>query len=500
MANIFVFGIGGTGARVLRSLTMLLASGVKLNRNDRIVPIIIDLDLQNGDTARAIKAMDMYKFIRDRAYGERAEVEEGFFSTEFCKLNSLRSAENQENVAVTESFQLKFQGIDDRFKDYLNYNEMDQIDQHFLQALYDDSPQGSPGAELELSLNVGFKGNPNIGSVVFNDLVNTNEYKYFNNIFQDQDRIFIVSSIFGGTGSSGFPQLVKLIRNSENDRLKDAKIGAISVMPYFNVEEDESSAISSKRFISKTKAALSYYQEAMNHQNGRNGLDVLYYIYDNPGSSPYVNIEGGTKQINNAHVVEMLAASSLVHFANLSNEIFGTSTKYYEYGIKEAATALSIKHFYDYTKELFLKPLTYLTYFAKLHLEFIPNADKAGFLDDFIDKYAKDDFFNTLSSFFTNHYLLWLYEMKNNERSFQPFGFDENGNLNSFNDLVTENPIETSFFNKGLTDKFFNTVYGKIIDKMDRNESNVYRKYLNATFKVCKTAFEEKLGALPNLV
>ena len=39
MSKLYVFGIGGTGSRVIRSLTMLLAAGVECN--DTIVPIII---------------------------------------------------------------------------------------------------------------------------------------------------------------------------------------------------------------------------------------------------------------------------------------------------------------------------------------------------------------------------------------------------------------------------------------------------------------------------
>ena len=31
MAKLYIFGIGGTGSRVLRSLTMLLAAGVDTN-------------------------------------------------------------------------------------------------------------------------------------------------------------------------------------------------------------------------------------------------------------------------------------------------------------------------------------------------------------------------------------------------------------------------------------------------------------------------------------
>ena len=56
---------------------------------------------------------------------------------------------------------------------------------------------------LASSMNVGFKGNPNIGSVVLNQIVNSEDFITFANSFEKGDKIFIVSSIFGGTGASG---------------------------------------------------------------------------------------------------------------------------------------------------------------------------------------------------------------------------------------------------------------------------------------------------------
>ena len=61
MAKLYVFGIGGTGSRVLKSLTMLLASGIKCKDFDTIVPVIIDYDNNNGDF---IKAEDLIKSYR----------------------------------------------------------------------------------------------------------------------------------------------------------------------------------------------------------------------------------------------------------------------------------------------------------------------------------------------------------------------------------------------------------------------------------------------------
>ena len=58
MSKLYVFGIGGTGSRVIRSLTMLLAAGVECN--DTIVPIIIDRDLANADLTRTANLIEDY--------------------------------------------------------------------------------------------------------------------------------------------------------------------------------------------------------------------------------------------------------------------------------------------------------------------------------------------------------------------------------------------------------------------------------------------------------
>ena len=65
MAKLYVFGIGGTGSRVIRSLTMMLASGTKLKNNfNQIVPIIIDPDLANGNKEGTLSLIENYNKIR----------------------------------------------------------------------------------------------------------------------------------------------------------------------------------------------------------------------------------------------------------------------------------------------------------------------------------------------------------------------------------------------------------------------------------------------------
>ena len=63
MSKLYVFAIGGTGSRVLRSLTMLAAAGVDVQANE-IVPIIIDPDASNADLTRTVTLMNCYNTIR----------------------------------------------------------------------------------------------------------------------------------------------------------------------------------------------------------------------------------------------------------------------------------------------------------------------------------------------------------------------------------------------------------------------------------------------------
>ena len=63
MSKLYVFGIGGTGSRVLRSLTMMLAAGVKTSQSD-VVPIVIDPDSANADLTRTVALMNKYANLR----------------------------------------------------------------------------------------------------------------------------------------------------------------------------------------------------------------------------------------------------------------------------------------------------------------------------------------------------------------------------------------------------------------------------------------------------
>jgi len=293
MSKLYVFAIGGTGSRVLKSLTMLLSAGVECK--DTIIPIVIDRDIANGDLEKTRDIIKNYILVNTYVPKEKKENKNRFFGTKIELLN--------------DKLELQLNDETSKFSDYIDRDGMSKANKALTNALFSEDT-------LEMDMTVGFQGNPNVGSVVLNQFEGTDIFSNFANNFDEGDKIFIVSSIFGGTGASGFPLLLKTL-NKTNPNLskwglvQKATKGAISVLPYFDIEEDTTgtSLVKSSTFIDKTKAALDYYK-SLDKQ-----IDVLYYIADKERSQLEHNA-GGKNQKNQANFIELASALAIVDFAN----------------------------------------------------------------------------------------------------------------------------------------------------------------------------------------
>lgn len=501
MGRLFLFCIGGTGARVMRSLVMLLASGVKVDV-EKIVPIIIDVDSKNEDTARAIKALELYKLIRGRVYASKNVPSDGFFITDMSPLGA-EAVEDSNITNIKTAFQLEFGNITKTFYNYLEVARMNDNTQTLLRALLDDSPEEDRSTELNLNLTVGFKGNPNIGSVIFNELVETDEYKYFARAFNPNDKIFIVSSIFGGTGSAGFPQLVKNLRRNTgnlNDALQRAKIGATVVMPYFTVEDNKASAVDARNFMSKTKAALSYYEKELRDIEK---LDAVYYLYDEPGN-PYSNNEGGNSQKNDAHFVELLAAKAVIKFANQKQ--YENNTEFYEYAIRSKEPVINFTHlFEDPTRDVFLTlPLTCFAYFAKLYQSVLPSGiftkekEFAKYLD--LKNKFKDSryIYKDIGIFMEEYFLQYMVEISRNSK-FEPFNL-----AGDFNGMLNGKPIEDTRPRLLRWGDFALNDEGTFTQRMSQVEETLRKqnipdeeRFIKMCYDACRYAFEQYIQRAP---
>lgn len=395
MSKLYVFGIGGTGARVLKSLSFLLAAGVRCNSSS-IVPILIDPDAANGDVNKTVDILQRYNSIREKLSFDN-ETSNQFFKTEIAHLSP--------------NFRINIPDSRKKFKEFIDFQDLDKKNKALISLLFSKK-------NLNANLEVGFKGNPNMGSVVLNQFNTSDDFAQFASSFSQGDRIFIISSIFGGTGAAGFPLLLKNIRSASpkldnHYLLQSAPIGAVSVLPYFGVKKDLESDIEKSTFISKTKAALRYYEYGVN-----SSVNSMYYLGDKLVKD-YDNNEGSVAQENDAHFIELASALAILDFANDGDVSF---TKVKEFGVENESSTLTFNDLGDHTKTDLLKPLSKY-YFFNLYLKNqLRNNLQADFAKklNFREPFLNEDFYRKLSRF-NDYFWEWLHEMNKNERGFAPF-------------------------------------------------------------------------------
>ena len=313
MAKNYLIGIGGTGARVVESVLHCCAAG--FGPPDLTV-FLVDPDEGNGNLSRTKSLVVQYQRAR-AALAERANDDVRLFGTQidtpepfvwgiFSKQNmSLGKFINHELVAK-------------------NSPDMAQL----MEVLFSEE-------ELGTSLNEGFRGHPSIGAVVMANAPDDVEpwQSFWNDVDASQTpgavRVFLVGSIFGGTGAAGVPtfgapHMLKWDRRADlgaastpqDKRQSKIFLGAALVLPYFSVEEvpgDRAEMfVTPADFPIATKAALQYYDEK--EATGKLAFDQIYLLGDSlpqpvGGFSP-----GNTAQENRPHYVEIAAALAAFDF------------------------------------------------------------------------------------------------------------------------------------------------------------------------------------------
>lgn len=460
MPKLYIFGIGGTGSRVLRSLTMLLAAGVDTRGYD-VAPIIIDPDAANADLTQCVSLIKLYRSIREHlTFTDKAT--NTFFKTEISHPLS-----QDYNIPLAQTSNKKFQ-------EFIGKSTMPREDQAMAEMLFSETNLGS-------SMEVGFKGNPNIGSVVLNQISTTREFIDFANAFSEGDKIFIISSIFGGTGASGFPLLLKTLRQNRlipnAGLINAAEIGAITVLPYFNLKQDAQSEIDSSTFYSKTRAALKYYI------NNVASANALYFIGDTP-SAQYDNCEGGAGQGNDANLIELLAATAILDFCH--NSFPQGSTSYRELGLNDNVGTVTLQTLPIGTmRNALAYPLIELTLFAK------------SLVDDY--DYVSSEKLKANKSLATNiystqfvqnvremlqRYKEWLHELQGNKPEFAPFNLG--GELC---ELVIGGKAKKGIFSRKLDKDYFRSELNGAKLSGISDEQNFLELYCQAATKIAKEKY-----------
>jgi hypothetical protein len=404
MKKVFVFCIGGTGIRVMKSIIMLMAGGMTTN-DYLVVPVIVDphLDLQEKKDLHSL--IDSYKEVYKKSVNNGSTTLnhlDGFFNSEIRTISDLNNQTND----TQQNF-----GSKEKFRSYIQLANLgaDDLNNYFVETMFSTK-------NLDNSLSVGFKGNPNVGTVVLGEMIEGSDwYRAFKTHCEKDDRIFIISSIFGGTGASGYPLLEKKIRMTQNEpAVKNAVMGAVTVLPYYGLKDPSvtGSDIDSANFYTKTKAALAYYA-------GTVKSDFLYYVGEKNLKQVYENDE--QKQDDKANFIELVAASALFDFLKRGKP---DTCQYLTRAIDSDDESLDLKSLGRGYKDIVKSVADYML-LRNLVLD-LPNESYFPLIKNrgLNKAFYHDSAFQALSSF-TGIYYKWYTELAQNKRAFSPLNIDD---------------------------------------------------------------------------
>ncbi len=310
MITNYYIGIGGTGARVAEALVHLCAAGYG---PARLALFLIDPDEGNGNLSRTRELIARYQAAR-AGLREKARSDLPLFTTE---------------IATPDPFVWSiFERGKTRLQDHINLTNLEQANRphhDFANVLFTQ-------AELREQLDQGFRGHPAIGAAVMAERAKADARREPWRTFwadiekaqQNEVRVFMAGSIFGGTGAAGVPTFgapdmlkyseLALIERPTPKHAGKSRIhlGGALVLPYFTFDAADPSSerlsVASADFPIATKAALQFYDEK------ELAFDQLYLIGDSLAQTVGASSPGSSNQENRPHYVEVASALAAMDF------------------------------------------------------------------------------------------------------------------------------------------------------------------------------------------
>ncbi|NKQ38180.1 MAG: hypothetical protein HF967_01650, partial [Methanosarcinales archaeon] len=201
MAKHFIVGAGGTGMRQLESFVHLCSAGVF--PNDEFHLLSIDTDVTNGNRSKLIRLTELYEKIK----GDDIPSDSGLFSAKIKSYHFAAIYNEESEISIEQIIQ------------QLNIDNEDNIELSKL--LLSENTRS-------FSLEHGYKAQTQLGSLhMFASILNS-MHKFFhgttadrskNNIIHnylnemtEDSQLFVVGSVFGGTGASSVPIIPKAFK------------------------------------------------------------------------------------------------------------------------------------------------------------------------------------------------------------------------------------------------------------------------------------------------
>lgn len=320
----FVIGIGGTGMRCIEALTHLCAIGMFDNKEIDILSI--DTDTNNGNKGRSEQLIDRYIRIKGGPQGKATA--NSFFT---AKLNVYKYAPEYSGNRLTYEL---ISGLNSGSEDAKRNNRA------LSDLLFDKDVQ-------QFNLDHGYRAQTHLGShLMYHCIVeaarNAREGRpnkeerqlseFIDKLYQagGNARVFILGSIFGGTGASSIPIIPKALQDALRIKDKNAELDANAqfacslLTEYFNFNvpdgaqrRDQKLIADSNNFARNSQAALMFYDDDKTVQAK---YKRMYHVgwprrtNYSAGDTSAQTITGGGEQKNPAHITELLCAAAVHDF------------------------------------------------------------------------------------------------------------------------------------------------------------------------------------------
>lgn len=324
MAKYFVMGIGGTGMRCIESLIHLCAMG--MFDDTEIHLLALDTDKNNGNFSRLKEVKEAYVNAKNTDKAGRTALTDTFFSADIKYYEFSPDYEKKST-----------------FNEVFNYGNTKY-----------NNPEEADLADLVLTNNVenfnlrhGYRAQTHLGSMMmYHSIIEAtrsrmdNELKHFLQVLiaeansGSDPKVFILGSVFGGTGASSIPiipqaisEAASIMSNGSANILSRAYFGSTLLTAYFHFKAPSADELKDQKVIATSDKFALNSQVAMMFYDDDTTVKSTYQRFymmgtDGQGWDPMVRekdkitktITGGGDQKNDSHYIELLAACAALDF------------------------------------------------------------------------------------------------------------------------------------------------------------------------------------------
>lgn len=315
--KLFLIGIGGTGMRCLEAFVHLCAIGLLEEKEIHILSL--DTDKKNGNRERVRNLIqDCYLKIKGVSRDHFA-LKDTFFSSKL----------------LFYDFFTEYSYTESNFSYLADFTKLEKTEKDLINLVFTQNVQ-------DFDLKAGYRAQTHLGSLlmyhsIINEIKNKAQSqlgKFIEEIYtaseSDEARVFVMGSVFGGTGASSIPIIPKALNDAAGIRMKGKSLskvfyGSTLLTTYFKFgspsekqKNSEKVIADSKNFAMNSQAAMMFYNE---DKTVKNTYQKFYMLgtpennFETQKDASEVNV-GGELQKNDSHYIELFTAFAAYNFFN----------------------------------------------------------------------------------------------------------------------------------------------------------------------------------------